>query len=84
MCIVETLIKDEGRIKGEKEKVRVDLMNSGYLELALKISLGEGAQEHDRSAKGDDLKSYLSQYQVKMGHVVINKPVAKGVRVIDN
>ena len=36
MCCVETLIKDEGRIKTANEKVRVALENCGYPEWALK------------------------------------------------
>ena len=36
MNCTETLIKDEGRMKIEKEKVRVALRNCGYPEWALK------------------------------------------------
>ena len=47
-------------------------------------SLGERSQEHYKSVKEGDLKSALSQHQVKTGYVVISKPVIEGLRVIDS
>ena len=47
-------------------------------------SLGESAQEHNKSVKEGNSKSALSQHQVKTGQVVISKPVIEGIRVTDN
>ena len=47
---VETLIKDEGRMKAEKEKVRVVLRNCGYPEWDLK----EGEQLAQRQKRSEE------------------------------
>ena len=40
-------------------------------------SLGERAQEHDKSVKQGDSKSALGQHQVKTGHKVLSKSTMK-------
>ena len=47
-------------------------------------SLGERAQEHDKSVKEGESKSALSQHQVMTGHIVLSKPVIEGVSVVDS
>ena len=47
----ETLIKDEGRIKTEKEKVRVTLRNCGYPDQALKEGEQLGKRQKWREEK---------------------------------
>ena len=48
MHLAETLIKDEGRVKIEKKKVRVALRNCGYPKWTLKEGEQLGKREKRR------------------------------------
>ena len=41
-------------------------------------SLGENAQEHDKSVKEGDSKSAIRQHQVKTGHLTMNPRTHSG------
>ena len=47
-------------------------------------SLGERAQERDKSIKEGDSESALSEHQVITGHKIFSKLVIEGVNVIDS
>ena len=54
MYHVQTVNKDEGRVKTEKDNVRVVLRNCGYPELALKESEQLGKRQMGREEEVDD------------------------------
>ena len=68
----ETLIKDEGRVKIEKEKVRVALKNCGYPDWALKEGeqLGKGEKRREEEMQGQDGKNRLEEPKKAVVHVV--------------
>ena len=74
---VETLIKDEGRVKREKEKVRVALRNCGYPDWALKEGeqLGKREKRREEEMQGQDGENRLDE--LKNAFVVL--PYMKGV-----
>ena len=63
MHCAETLIRDEGRMKTEKEKVRVALRNCRYPEWALKEGdqLGKKQKRKEETLKGQNVKDRQEQ-----------------------
>ena len=47
-------------------------------------SMGERAEEHDKSIRKRDSKSALSEHQEKTGHVVTTKPLIQSIKIIDS
>ena len=47
-------------------------------------SMGERAEEHDKSIRKRDCKSALSEHQDKTGHVVTTKPLLESIKIIDS
>ena len=47
-------------------------------------SMGERAEEHDKSIRKRDCKSALSEHQDNTGHVVTTKPLLESIKIIDS
>ena len=64
-------------------KQSVDSVVRGYIGETGR-SMGERAEEHDKSIRKRDCKSALSEHQDKTGHVVTTKPLLESIKIIDS
>ena len=72
-----SLMKDEGRVKTEKEMVRVALRNCGYPEWALKEGKQLGKRQKGRKEEVDEQGGKDKQEKHKQSYMVL--PYIKGV-----